>query len=199
MPDSKDTLLQEGKVELTPDLLDDPVGLVEKIYKLWINWADFHLFILSPTLPTISPPLVIPPEMLDGEILEYVYTIYDYGNQLSTSKSENMFSAGMSMCKLFFTIEKMIFLLIERLKSGGITETEEVQVAIGGHEWAKRKGFESIINLSYNVVVTNFDPGLWGERYLQSVKRIAEKGYGYPSNTPRTVYRNTSSTPGRRK
>jgi hypothetical protein len=39
------------------------------------------------------------------------------------------------------------------------------------------------------VVVTNFDPGAWGEQYLQTVKRIADKGFGYPSETPRQPYK----------
>ena len=107
-----------------------------------------------------------------------------------------MYSAGKSMCKLFYTIEKIIFMLVERLKTGGTSAETEVQVAFGGHELAQRKGFESIINLSYNVVVTNFDPGPWGERYLQVVKRLAEKGYGYPAEAPRDSYRQShTSTP----
>jgi hypothetical protein len=84
--------------------------------------------------------------------------------------------------------------LVERLKAGGVATDTEVQIAFGGHELAQRKGFESIINLSYNVVVTNFDPGPWGERYLQIVKRLADKGYGYPPESPRDTYRQ-SHTP----
>lgn len=171
-------------------LVDDAVTLIEKVYQLWWRWADFQLFIVNPTIDVISPPIIILPERLqDGDELEFVYTIHDHGYKLSTSKSEDMYSAGMSMCKLYFTIEKMIFLLVERLKSGGTGTETEVQVAFGGHELAQRKGFESIINLSYNVVVTNFDPGSWGERYLQIVKRLADKGYGYPPEAPRDTYR----------
>ena len=105
-----------------------------------------------------------------------------------------MYSAGMSMCKLFYTIEKMIYLLIERLKTSGVDAETEVQVAFGGHEIAQRKAFESIINLTYNVVATNFDPGVWGERYLQTVKRLADKGYGYPSEAPRDNFRKSHVT-----
>ncbi len=175
--------------------LDDPVALVEGVYHLWRNWADFELYIISPSILKIFPPIIINPEIIPGtDQKEFVYPIHDYGYRLSTSKSEEMFSVGMSMCKMFYTIEKMIYLLIERLKSGGITEETEVQVAFGGHEIASRKAFESIINLSYNVVVTNFDPGLWGERYLQTVKRLADKGFGYPPGAPR--YLAPGSTPG---
>ena len=57
----------------------------------------------------------------------------------------------------------------------------------------QRNGFESIINLQYNVVVTNFDPGAWGDTYLQTVKRLADKGYGYPPEAPRDKYRHLTS------
>lgn len=176
-------------------LTEDPVSLLEKVYQLWGHWADFHLFIISPTIDIVSPPLIIPAETLpDSDELEFVYTIHDHGYKLSTSKAEDMYSAGMSMCRMYYTIEKMIFLLIERLKSGGVSAETEVQIAFGGYELAQRKAFESIINLNYNVVVTNFDPGVWGERYLQTVKRLADKGYGYPAESPRTSYR-SSHTP----
>ena len=174
-------------------LTDDATTLIEKVYQLWWNWADFRLYIISPTIDVISPPLILLP---DSEEYEFVYTIHDHGYMLCTSKGEDMYSAGKSMCKLFYTIEKIIFMLVERLKTGGTSAETEVQVAFGGHELAQRKGFESIINLSYNVVVTNFDPGPWGERYLQVVKRLAEKGYGYPAEAPRDSYRQShTSTP----
>jgi hypothetical protein len=166
------------------------VRLVERVYELWRHWADFHLYITYPLIPAITPPILHEPEFLSGtDEREFVYTIHDSGYKLSTSKSEDMFSAGMSMCKLFMTIEKMIYLLVERLKSGGIEMNTEVQIAFGGHVIAQRKAFESVINLSYNVVVTNFDPGTWGDNYLSIVKKLAEKGYGYPSETPRETFK----------
>lgn len=164
---------------------------MEMIYQIWWRWADFHLYITSPVIPQFSPPKIIPPALIEGtdNQYEFVYPITDFGDRLSTSKGIEIFSAGLSMWKLYCTIEKMIAILIDRLKEGGVAAETEVQVAFGGHELAQRKGFESIINLSYNVVVTNFDPGAWGERYLQNVKRLADKGYGYPSATPRDYYR----------
>ena len=179
----------------------DPVIQAERVYQLWWHWADFHLFIISPTIDAVTPPLLIPAEHLpQSEEYEFVYPIHDHGYRLITSKGEDMYSAGMAMCKLHYTIEKMIALLVERLKSGGIDTETEVQVAFGGHELAQRKGFESIINLNYNVVVTNFDPGVWGERYLQVVKRLADKGYGYPPEAPRDSYRHShSSTPAAKR
>ncbi|MFI4962291.1 MAG: virulence factor [Legionellales bacterium] len=188
-PQDPEKSIDLRKLEMAQDL-DDPITLVERVYQIWWHWADFHLYIISPSIKLINPPVVIQPELLPNSTeYEFVYAIHDFGSKLSASKSEDMLSAGMSMCKLYFTIEKMIFLLVERLKAGGIATDTEVQVAFGGHQLAQRKSFESIINLNYNVVVTNFDPGLWGERYLQTVKRLADKGYGYPSEAPRDVYK----------
>jgi hypothetical protein len=168
----------------------DPIAQIEIIYQLWWKWADFHIFITTPVVPSQEIPTVIYPALLENsDEYEYVYPIMDYGDRLSTSKGLEMYSAGLSMWKLYCTIEKMIALLIERLVSGGATTESEIQVAFAGHELAQRKGFESVINLSYNVVVTNFDPGVWGEHYLQNVKRLADKGYGYPPSSPRDSYR----------
>jgi len=193
-------MAEQTRQRIMSDELDEPLLLVERVYQLWRHWADFELYIVSPTIDVISPPLILLPEVITENSMgikeyEFVYPIHDYGYKMLTSKGMDM--SGMSMCKLFFTIEKMIYLLIERMKSGGIDSDIEVQIAFGGHEIAQRKAFESVINLSYNVVVTNFDPGAWGEMYLRNIKRIADKGYGYPSETPRTSFRNThSSTPG---
>lgn len=177
--------------------LNDPVSLAERVYQMWWHWADFQLHIISPHIESFSPPVLIEPEVINNDEREFVYTIHDTGAALSTSKAEDMFLAGKSMCKLYYTIEKMINILIDRLKAGGVDTETEVQIAFGGHQLGQRKGFESIINLNYNVVVTNFDPGPWGEIYLQSVKRIADKGFGYPSETPRQPYKqlhNSSSS-----
>jgi hypothetical protein len=184
----EETTLDFRKLAIEEDL-NNPITIVERVYQIWWHWADFHLFISSPHVEKISPQIIIEPEKIpDTGGFEFVYPIHDSGYKLSTSKSEEMFSAGMSMCKLFYTIEKMINILVARLKSGGVGTDTEVQIAFGGHELAQRKAFESIINLSYNVVVTNFDPGVWGERYLENVKRMAEK-YGYPPEAPRENYK----------
>lgn len=189
IPGIIETSLDFRKLAMAEDL-NDPITLADRVYQIWWHWADFHLYITSPLIDSISPAVIHTPEPIAGsEEYEFVYAIHDYGSKLSTSKSEDMFSVGMSMCKLFYTVEKMIFMFVERLKSGGVAMDTEVQVAFGGHELAQRKAFESIINLSYNVVVTNFDPGVWGERYLQTVKRVADKGYGYPAEAPRDNFR----------
>jgi hypothetical protein len=172
----------------------DVLSPVEIVSVLWWRQADFHLYVTNPAFEELSPPQFILPEQLpDSEQFEFVYPILDFGHQLSTSKGEDSYAAGFSMCKLYFTIEKMVKILIDRLKDGGIDEQTEVQIALGGHEFAQRKGFESIINLKYNVVVTNFDPGLWGEKYLQNVKQMSEQGYGYPPEAPRDSYRYPST------
>lgn len=183
------------KQEMEEDL-NDPVALVERVYQIWWHWADFHLFIISPSIQIINPPLIIKPEPIQGtDELEFVYSIYDSGSKLSTSKGSDMVSSGMSMCKLYMTIEKMVYLLIERLKSGGIDTQTEVQVAFGGHLLPQRKAFESIINLAYNVVVTNFDPASWGDWYLQTVKRNVER-FGYPPESPREMFKTTHHSSG---
>lgn len=171
-------------------LEDDAVSIIEKLYQLWWRWADFEIYVVTPTLAAVSPPAFILPETIPpSNEKEFVYPILDHGFKLSTSKAEEMFSAGLSMCKLYYTIEKIIFILMERLKAGGVTAETEVQVAFAGHELAQRKCFEVIINLPFNVAVTNFDPGEWGERYLATVKHLSERGYGYPPEAPRDRYR----------
>jgi hypothetical protein len=194
------SLAEQGRILLNQDEVD-PVVLIEQVWQLWWRWADFEIFIISPTIDVISPPILIEAALLpNSNDHEFVYPIQDHGYKFTTSKGQEMFKAGMSNCKLFYTIEKMIYLLIERLKTGGISPETEVQISFGGHELAQRKAFESIINLTYNVVVVNFDPGTWGERYLQNVKRLADKGYGYPPESPRESFRQvpgTSPRPGR--
>lgn len=163
---------------------------VSGVFMLWWHWAYFEITVTSPTLPSYHPmKLVLPERILGGEEIEFVYNICDWGNKLSTSKGKDMYSVGMSMCKMYYTIEKIIFILINRLKEQGVATDTEVQVTFDGHLLGQRKAFESIINLNYNVVVTNFDPGAWGERYLEIVKRLADKGYGYPSEAPRDIYK----------
>jgi hypothetical protein len=171
----------------------DPVTLLERVYQLYWSWADFHLFILTPYIPRVDPPVVILPERLTEGSYEFVYPIHDAGSKLSTSKAQDMFSAGMSMCKLYYTIEKMVAILLDRMRTEGVEPNTQVEVAFAGHELAQRKAFESLINLKEQVVVTNFDPGPWGERFLSNVKRIAELGFGYPPEAPRDIYRKGSS------
>jgi hypothetical protein len=189
MQAQRQRLLDEGG----PDLIDN----IEMIYHIWWRWADFHLYVTTPILKPFNKRQVLQPELIEGtDQYEFVYPIADYGDRFSTSKGLELFSAGLSMWKLYCTIEKIIFVLIERVKATGTTTETEIQIAFAGHELAQRKAFESIINLNYNIVISNFDPGRWGERYLQVVKHLADKGYGYPSSAPRQdVYRRKNIKP----
>ena len=175
------------------DLLDEENLLqqVAGVFLLWWHWAYFEITVTNINLPTYNPPKIISAELIpETNDNEFVYHIIDSGFKLSTSKGEELYSVGMSMCKMFYTIEKMIYILIKRIKAEGIDTETEIQVTFDGHLLAQRKAFESIINLTYNVVVTNFDPGAWGESYLQIVKKLSERGYGYPSEAPRDIYKN---------
>lgn len=194
MQNSDPSLIRSGDFE------QDLLAVKSQIYQIWWRWADFHLYVTSPTLDPIIPHSIILPQMIpETNEYEFVYPIHDHGFRFSVSKGDDMYVAGMSMCKLYFTIEKIIYLLIERLKSGGIDKETEVRVAFDGHQLCQRKAFESVINLAYNVVITNFDPGVWGERYLQIAKRLADMGYGYPTEAPRNSYRQTRSSSTNRK
>ncbi len=169
---------------------DDILTVIAKIYQIWWHWAEFTIFIVSPSIDRITPPLIIQPAIIPNSTEhEHVYPIHDHGYKFTTSKAPEMFTAGMSMCKLYNTIEKIIVLLIERLRDLGVDQTTEVQIAFGGHELAQRKAFESVINLTYNVLVTNYEPGNWGDKYLEIVKKLADLGYGYPPGAPRDSYR----------
>lgn len=196
---SGDALLQvmEAQRAALTDEAFDLLSPIEIVEILWRRLADFHIYIITPTFKRLDSPTLLMPEQLlpDSDQVEFVYPIADFGDQFSTSKGEDAYAAGFSMCKLYSTIEKMVALLIERLQAEGVTESTEVQIALGGHEFAQRKGFESIINLKYNVVVTNFDPGTWGEQYLRNVKQLSEQGYGYPPEAPRDSYK--KPTPGK--
>lgn len=166
------------------------VEVAEVTYQIDWRWAYIEMYILTPSCSAKIPPDIIRPEtVVEGGSLEFVYSIFDYGFKFVSSKADEMYSAGMSMAKLHNTIEKMVYLLTERIKESGGTKETEVQIALHGFIGAQRKSFESIINLDGNVVVVNFDPGEWGEKFLQTVKRLADKGYGFPEEAPRHSYR----------
>ncbi len=190
-------IMAAGRAAIAQPLNDDPMARIEAIQLLWRNWADFEIHMITPVFAINSPPVIHQPQALQGSTkVEHVFPIVDYGYKMATSKGEEMYTAGMSMCKLFFTIEKMIAILIQKLKDEGKESDGPVEIAFDGHEIAQRKGFESVINYAGNLVVTNFDPGAWGERYLEIVKRMADEGYGYPEETPREKWRQHGSSPG---
>lgn len=182
---------QNNKTNSTQNAVElDPKALENAIYQIWWRWSDFEIIVSSPKITEFTSPIRIEPETVAGQDEpEFVYPILDFGNKLSTSKQTELLSAGLSMCKMYYTIEKIIDILIQRLQKEGIAPETEVQVMLNGHEITKRKAFESIINLDHNVVVANFDPGAWGEKYLRVVKRLGEQGYGYPTKAPRDIYK----------
>lgn len=163
--------------------------LTAAVYYIWQEWADFSIHIINPTIDKFDQPVIHKPEKINDQAFEFVYDIVDWGNVLSSSKGVSGLAAGRSMCRLNYTVEKMIYLLIERLKSGGVDDLTEVEIAFDGHLAAQRYAFASIINLEENVVVVNFDPDHWGEMYLETLSRLSERGYGYPPKSPRDIYR----------
>lgn len=105
-PEELARVAEEGR-RLLAEAQSDPVVLLEQLWQMLWRWGYFEIFILSPTIDVISPPIVIKPELLpDGNGYEFVYPIHDYGYRLVASKAEDMYSAGMSNCKLFYTIRK---------------------------------------------------------------------------------------------
>lgn len=166
----------------------DESDILDYLYYMWMIWGDFQLYIIEPLVEPITPPVLISPKVADDGETEYVLDIMDEGFRLSTSRAQDGIALGHSMLKFYNTIEKMIALLIERLNSGGIDKETEVRIAFYGHELGQRKAFESVLNLDENVVVTNFEAGDWGERFMNTVLTLVENGYGPPHHSPRTEY-----------
>ncbi len=191
LPPSTEDIIGVSDEELLETSLSSLSGddLTAAVYFLWQQWTGFSLHIINPTIERYHVPVIHQPEKINDDEYEFVYDIFDWGDVLATSKGVEGMAVGQSMCRLNYTIEKIIFLLVERLKSGGIDEETEVEVAFEGHLAAQRYAFASIINLEENVVVVNFDPDQWGEAYLESLSRISERGYGYPPSSPRSIYR----------
>ena len=180
---------KDSVIKITVDDAEQSLGqlLFDSLVQ---RWAYLELRVLSPKLPVFDPTKMILPDLLiDNSGFEFVYPILDQGFALSTSKGEDFVATGMSMYKLYVTIEKMICILTERLRSEGIDDTTQVDIAFAGNEMAMRKAFESIIHLKSNLVIVNYDPGTWGDGYLQRVKNLIERGLGGPAEAPRDFYR----------
>lgn len=139
-------------------------------------------------------PKIYQPQPLieDPNTLEFVYPILDYGNCLVSSKGMETLFSGQSMLKMYYTIDKMISILHEKItdKESEIGQTfPEVSIELWGFDLCLRKAFEVIINLPENWIITNYEPGDWGNRYLDILQKLAEKGYAYPPPAPRDYYR----------
>jgi hypothetical protein len=154
------------------------------------SWGEFVMVMIYPALPAFEKPkLLLPEDLGDGEF-EFVYPIYDRGTSLATSKAQDVF-CNDGLCKVNFTIEKMIDIFYQRIKQQNIDEGRSLEMLFYGLPELQRKAFESLINLEFNVVVNNFEPGEWGDNYIDMVRKMEEQGYGYPSKSPRKNYRNS--------
>jgi hypothetical protein len=177
-------LREEVSVAMYSPTLDElggePLDIERALFYLWMTWADFHLTITWPVVKRLEPPILhLPKELEDGQV-ENVFTIVDSGSMLSTSRGEDAFVASSGLSKYYNTIDKMIRLLLDKLKEGGVGTEDEVRVAFRGFDLGCRKAFEAILNLEENVLVVNYDPGRWGDLYMKNILEMVERGYGMP-------------------
>lgn len=156
---------------------------IQNIYYLWLLWADFKIYITSPYLPHVSPPVRIEPEVNNktGQA-EWVYPILDAGDMLSTSRGEDIIHGIGATGKFLNTIEKLVNLAVDRcreaIRQGGDSgSTVEMRFSLHGYEVGRRKAFNVCVDSGENIVITNFDPGEWGERQLRCIQYLAERGY----------------------
>ena len=163
---------------LMSDLSSEQIAQLEDVYYLYICWGDFHLTITKPYFDEQLPPTVIPPAVdKKTKQLEDVYPIVDYGNRFSTSPGEELAIGGRATGKLLNTVEKIISLAIARAKQGSSDPVPEIRVAFLGLDIAQRKAYKLCMDAVENVLVTNFEPGEWGERFLKSTKELLDRGY----------------------
>jgi hypothetical protein len=172
-----------GDVSAMDEMAD--MTLMQNVYYIWLLWVDFHIFINQPYVPPQYPPKVILPgkDPKTGQS-EYVYSIFDFGDHFSTSVGENLARGTRSTGQLLNTIYKIISLVITRVQSIDVDAGGEeggdgkaIRVAFDGHEIGQRMAFKQCVMNEKNILVTNFDPGDWGERQLRTMEVLAEKGY----------------------
>jgi hypothetical protein len=151
----------------------------EDVDYLWGLWADFSVYLVSPQIHAQFPPKWHEPAQGAFE-----HPFLDYGNELKVSRGEDLALGLRTYGRLMNTIDTMMDLIIQRAHQAmGTTEGEgglgehEIQVAFNGFEILQRKAFRVCIESESNVLVTNFDPGEWGERQLRCFNELVEKGY----------------------
>ncbi len=167
---------------------DENTGLPAYVDYLWMIYANFQAMIVSPFLDAIEPPVPINPAYnKDTQEYESVYVILDYGYMFSTSRGEESALGITAMSKMYNTIQKIIRLILKRLTEhaggeGAFNPQEEIKVALFGHELCKRKAFALSMDLEANVNIVNFDPRIWGERFINNLKNMIAMGRGYPAD-----------------
>ena len=155
---------------------------VSKAYiEIRIENSQFHLQ---------DEPNIIQPALIEGSdnALEFVYPIFDFGDRLMASKQSDLEFSSQSMIKMYYTIEKMVAIWYEKLKS--VEGGGEVLLYLDGHLLCMRKAFEVIINIPDNWIIMNFDPESWGQQYLSTLNRLRDKNFNFPPSAPRDVYKN---------
>ena len=156
---------------------------------LWAIYANFEIMISSPYIDTKKPPVIISPAYdTEQKVYESVYPIFDHGYSFSTARGEDAAMGTTAMGKLYRTIQKMIHLVIKRLEEHAGQEGEqfnphdEVKLALFGYELGRRKAFALIMDLDVNISIVNFDPRIWGEKFITNLKHMIASGYGCPSD-----------------
>lgn len=183
-----------GKKKKPTQTKNNELEAIKGLEYLKQSLAFIEIRVPQDILSFSEKPVIHQPQALleDSKQFEFVYSILDYGNCLMTSKvMEHLFS-GQSMLKMYYTIDKMVSILHQKIKNKEDETGEtfpEISVELWGYELCLRKAFEVIINLPDNWIITNYEPGDWGNHYLDILQKLAEKGFPYPPPAPRDYYR----------
>lgn len=174
----------DGEAGKSQDVLFlEAVAREESIEYLHKLWADFHLHIIKPYITPRAEVEIIHSEQKDSG---KVYAIFDSGNVFSSSRAEDMVIGNSSTGRLLNTVEKMIRLGLIRIKEqldaegggdGDGSRSPKIEVALLGHEFAKRKAFEVFMGMRQRINISNYEPIGWGERRLNGLERQAEQGF----------------------
>lgn len=188
--------MQRREYELYLQNRDENSMLPSYLDYLWMIYVNFQAMIVSPFIEVKEPPVVIKPAYdKQTQIYESVYDIYDHGYAFSTSRGEESSLGTTAMSKLYRTIQKIIALIMQRMeengtKGGGTFDPqEEIKLALFGHELGRRKAFALVMDLDANVNIVNFDPRLWGEKFISNLKNMIVTGHGYPPDLKRVSER----------
>lgn len=181
---------------LTQSRNEDAAALSAYLNYLWLIYADFHITVVEPFIQIIEPPTIIKPAYdQERQMYENVYTILDYGYAFRTSRGEDASLGSTAMGKLYNTIHKIIRLVLKRVQdeaSGGTGKFDpnaEIKIGLFGHELGKRKAFALIMDWDINANIVNFDPRIWGERFISNLKNMIASGRGYPPDLKRVSER----------